>query len=194
MMPPLDRDNLPQFYATEIWDPDTGLGVAFTTIPARSFANPEVLEVPEHALEDLDALEMWPLHITDTDLPLVIAAMLTPGTTPGARSWRSIGERPNASRNLDARVLEFSEYVAYAEVVPFENSPLAPDSLAKLIASGGGAGVGAFIGILAAGGPTPLLFITVPAGMIICGSAQGVADGASEGLRHRVREWIKGKQ
>jgi hypothetical protein len=190
----MPEDNrFPQFYSTEVWGPEGDFGVSFTTVPTRSLADRSLLEVPEYALEGLDLVEVASFQLTPDDAPAVIAALLAPPSTSGSRYWRSLGElstRPGG--NVNPRIREFSEYVVYADVIPVEHSPVGPDSLAKLIAAGGGAGVGALVGFMAAGGPTPLLFLTVPAGIIICGSAQGIADGASEGLRHRVREWIKG--
>jgi hypothetical protein len=67
----------------------------------------------------------------------------------------------------------FAEYVSYARVIPFEQSPLGAESLAAIAANavkGGTVTIGATIGFIAAG-PTSLLLITVPAGIILCGAA-----------------------
>jgi hypothetical protein len=36
------------------------------------------------------------------------------------------------------------------------------------------------------------LLITVPAGMIICGAAKGIADALEDGLRDRLMRFLKG--
>lgn len=72
---------------------------------------------------------------------------------------------------------EFAEYIAFANLVPFEESPINLVSLASKAASYATSPVmlGAFIGVVA-GGLTPLLLLTVPTGIIVCATAKAFAD------------------
>ena len=80
--------------------------------------------------------------------------------------------------------LSFAEQAIHAEI-PFENSPLGATSLAALLSHGTGTAVRAYIGFVVSGSG-PLLLITVPAGMIICGAASGAATGLHDGLRSLI--------
>lgn len=89
--------------------------------------------------------------------------------------------------------LRFAEIVVFDDVVPIEQSPLKAEALVTLVTKATGAGLGAFAGFVAFG-DSPLLLITVPAGMIICGAAKGIADALESGLRDRLFELLKGKR
>ena len=86
---------------------------------------------------------------------------------------------------VSADVLELAREMTYAPMVPFEMSPFGLESLLAIVAKGSGVTIGAGVGIVAAG-PTPLLLITVPAGMIIGGAAFGVGQALQVGLRSRL--------
>jgi hypothetical protein len=89
--------------------------------------------------------------------------------------------------------VRFAELMSFERLIPFAESPLELESLTKLATTAGGAGLGAYIGFVVFGA-SPLLFIGVPAGIILCCAARGVGQGLEEGLRDKVREWIKGKK
>jgi hypothetical protein len=89
--------------------------------------------------------------------------------------------------------VQFAEAVAFDRVVPIEESPLTADVLVTLVTKATGAGLGAYVGFVAFGAASPFLLITVPAGMIICGAAKGVADALEKGLRDRLTALIRGK-
>jgi hypothetical protein len=78
----------------------------------------------------------------------------------------------------------FAQYVAYAPVVPFESSPLTPKSLSELAAAGGS--IGGALGAYVTG--DPLLLLTIPAGIIVCGAARGVSQALEIDLRSKVLE------
>jgi hypothetical protein len=101
-------------------------------------------------------------------------------------------EKLSTEEQLHSPILEFAEYLALAPIVPFEESPLIGSSLGAIFATGSAVGTGTAIGFIVAGGPTPLLALTVPAGIIICGAAVGVAEGLQAGLRHRLTRLIGG--
>lgn len=79
-------------------------------------------------------------------------------------------------------LLPFSTYVAYARIIPFETSPLGAESLATIASSSAKArtvAMGATVGYFAAG-TTPLLLITVPLGIVLCGAAVSFAKWLDE--------------
>ncbi len=176
-----------QIYETEVWWRQAQTGVRMVVVPARSLESATILSNPWDALSELQ-LEQVSDPISASTLPLAVASVLKEADNPSAAA-----EHFNLARaHLEAftadhaGLLEFAEYVSYADVVPFESSPLSPDSLGKILTAGSGAGIGAGVAIMVAGGPTPLLFITVPAGMIVCGAAMGVSEALQKGLRYKI--------
>jgi hypothetical protein len=91
------------------------------------------------------------------------------------------------------RHYRFAEYVSMARIVPFENSPLGGDTLGEIITRASGVGLGAYVGF-AVGGGSALVFILVPAGMILFGASAGLARGLEEGVRERVKRLVSGKR
>ncbi len=83
----------------------------------------------------------------------------------------------------------FIEELIYGKHVIIENSPLSMESLANLVNSATGVGLGAYIGFII-GGNTTLLLLTVPAGMVICGSAAGLSRALEKGLEKRLMKLL----
>ena len=79
----------------------------------------------------------------------------------------------------------FGEKAAFDNLMPFERSPIELESLGKLVVSATGAGIGAYAGFVLAGS-TPFLLVAIPAGMIICRAAKGIADALEQGLREKL--------
>jgi hypothetical protein len=178
---------VPQIYETELWWKEAPAGVRLVVVPARSLESATILDNPLEALSELQ-LEQLSDPITASMLPLAVASILKVADDPSAAV-----EHFNLARDYlqafavdHSELLAFAEYVSYADIVPFESSPLSPDSLGKILTAGSGAGIGAGVAIMVAGGPTPLLFVTVPAGMIVCGAAMGVSEALQKGLRYRI--------
>ncbi|MDL1989137.1 MAG: hypothetical protein LWX08_16185 [Deltaproteobacteria bacterium] len=86
----------------------------------------------------------------------------------------------------------FLEELIYGKHVIIENSPLSMESLANLVNSATGVGLGAFLGFIIGEG-RPILFLTVPAGMVICGSAAAVSRALEKGLEKRLLKLLVGK-
>jgi hypothetical protein len=178
--------DIKQTFETEIIH-GSGLTFKSLTIPKRSFSNKGLLENPKEIAKQLefqivDSVELgWLQHA----LVKFFAAEYIQDMSDWLYSFsKCIINKPE--------YFEFAAYLAMTPVVPFENSPLSAESLGNLLTKAGGYGVGAYIGFIT-GGTTPLLFITVPAGMVICGAAAGIGRGLEEGLRSRVRTLISGE-
>ena len=95
----------------------------------------------------------------------------------------------------ERRFLAFAESVVYEPHVPISRSPIAGASLWDLARSASHSGGGAVIGWLAAGGsmePRPILLLTVPIGIVVCGAAAGVAKGLNEGLHGWITDRLAG--
>ena len=79
----------------------------------------------------------------------------------------------------------FAEYLTFARVVPFEQPSLSADSLGNILTAQvhGEAGY-----MYHEETRTPLLAVSIPAGMVICGSAPGMIRALESGLRQRLME------
>jgi hypothetical protein len=89
--------------------------------------------------------------------------------------------------------VRFAEYASFERVIPVEQSLLSQESLAKIVRLSG-VSIGAYVGFVSFGSSPPLLMISVPIGMIICGAAHAVGQALEEGLRDRILSWLKGKK
>jgi hypothetical protein len=87
---------------------------------------------------------------------------------------------------LDVYLLD---YIFEQEIV-IERSPPEALSLASLISHGTNISIGSYLGYTAAGGNIPLMFLTVPAGVIVMGAAIGVSDGLRRGLQTTIEKYF----
>lgn len=201
-----------QMYESVVQSNDTNSALFFVTVPRRSL--PEFifeLEGSQGAsnlpLEDVlpDQLGVQPLlRIESSALSGAIAALVS--ESPDLyqpiydTSWeaakhfylQNFVSNPSLLRLSPAKQ-EFVDYLVASPIVPFENSPLGAASLFDIVTKASAPGIGAYIGFVVSGN-SPLLLITVPAGMVICGAASGVAKGLEEGLRSKVKSLISKKR
>jgi hypothetical protein len=138
-----------QLFATTLYDRHQPQQLSFVFIPTRSMAN---RFVPE-----LSVLRT----IAPSYLPAALASLLSPPVPSNPFSWADTPP-PVGYVFVDPNSIGFAEYVAFSEVVPFEESPLRSKSLMTLAVA-----TGAKIGLIA-GGATPFVLLTVPAGIILC--------------------------
>lgn len=89
-------------------------------------------------------------------------------------------------RNLYNR--QFSNFILDSDIV-YESSPPKGIQVRQIIKSATGAGIGLYLGI---NGPSePLLFVSVPFGVILMGSAFGVAKAFEKGINRVVERKFK---
>lgn len=173
-----------QLYETTIYNREAGNAFTFVTVPGRSVKGAEVPPVDvlaerlgfepfhraERSLSRIEPVEAW-------SLPFLIDASMGRWRGPDLLfEWRLYFDPPNR-RGPSA----FAQYLTYSPVIPFESSPLDGKALSELVTAGG---VGAAVGAFAT--DHPLLLLAVPAGIIVCGAARGVADALRIGLRSRL--------
>jgi hypothetical protein len=179
--------NLAQTYETTILS-DSEHSFQALVVPARSMPSGQ----NSQSDEIFKALELKILHdATPANLARDMAVLLTPELKAGELTDRliraaNLGSKEEPSPD-DAK---FAAMICFDTVIPFENSPLSAESLAKLVTHASGPAIGAFVAFVIFGS-TPLLFVAVPAGMIICGAAKGVATALEEGLKKRLMHWLK---
>lgn len=177
-----------QTYETEV-SLTEDLGIRAITIPARNF------NIEDFSTLDQVAERLGIRLLEEVELGWIqraIVTLLLAENQDDLEDWKSrrsylLGKLANGPE-----VYKFAEYISMTAVFPFENSPLKAESIGSLLTKAGGYGAGAYIGFAVAG-TTPLLFIAVPAGMIICGAAAGIAQGLEEGLRERISRFIRGQ-
>lgn len=192
-----------QFYETTILDNDTNLSAHFILVPDRSLPGPDEInstglvniETSEYYLNQLGLRDLFTIDYDD--LSTLLAAVISHApqlsgsildtSFEAERVYRvqEILNNPDLIPRLDR---EFADRLVNERFLPFERSPLAAISLSEL-AKAGGVGIGAYMGFVVAG-TSPLIFISVPAGMIICGAAAGIAMGLQAGLKERLMRLI----
>ena len=161
-----------QIYETTVFDPETGLAASFISIPARSFADHDLLLDVERIANELRIQLVAPVQAFA--LHDAFADVLRPKNNQlveGKRSTRHV----IASSAVD----DFVDYVAYADFIPYEESPIETIALATLLArtarKSPGAAVGAFIGYEFAGDPhSAMVILTTVSGLIIGGAADTI--------------------
>jgi hypothetical protein len=192
-----------QMYETTIRDNKSHKSVFFCTVPARSLPL-IILDRGTQGERELttdeivmDILELRPLFpISNTQAQRAMALLLDLSKTPllttrgiefGRRTLQKLLD--DSSLGITPDRVEFTRYLVESNVVPFEASPLGGVSIEQLLMKASQVGFGGYIGFVVAGN-SPLLLIAVPAGMVICGAASGLAHGLEEGLRTRIKKLI----
>lgn len=170
------------YSATFIAEHDDELALTFLTIPRP----PAQLDDIINLAAQLDIkIEGEPIK-SATELPNALRAILEyeDSQRSRARIW---------SPEADCR---FFERLVFTPIIPFESSPLNAHAIASLMTQRSGEGVGAMLGVLTVvgepGQSTMLLLLTVPLGIILAGTATGIARGLASGLEPKIKHWLTG--
>jgi hypothetical protein len=194
-----------QSLSTDITDEAASRDARFVIYPSspkvtasgRRLTRPAVEEVEVPAAHTLG--RAGPLRSTDdvlTALRFVLEEPILDDFLTYARSrdWKAFGyvEWSDVVLSRSApEVREFSKYLLETPVIPFRNSPIIGESLARLVAkSAPGTGSGMLVGALAGSSHPALMLLTVPGGMIVGGTALGVATALEKGLHERILRMI----
>lgn len=163
-----------QVFSTTLYDRHQPQSLSFVFVPARSMqgsVTPDLYSAM--GLVDPNANSLH--EIAPSYLPAALASLLSPSAQGDPFSWAASLFPAGGSVWIHPNSLGFAEYVAFSEVIPIEESPLKSKSLVAIAA-----GAGAKIGLIA-GGATPLVLLTVPAGIILC--TAGAVFGPALGLK-----------
>jgi hypothetical protein len=76
--------------------------------------------------------------------------------------------------------------------VIIEHSPPTAETIMALLSKGSGVAIGAYLGFHSIESAPLLLYATVPGGMLLCGTAAGIAEALQLGLRERLYRWLAG--
>jgi len=183
--------DIAESFAATIGDRNSGLALDVVVIPRRALRDDRVTR---NSAALREALGVRALHEIKSASALPAALALTLGQTSDPEPAVVRAALASIDYNLnelvgagDYDVRNFVEYAAYAKVIPFEESPLDLQSLAGIFAGTSAIGVGGAIGYLVvAGAASPLLLLSVPAGVVICAAAYGVAQGLQPALKYNV--------
>lgn len=169
-----------QYHETTIVDSKTDLSTNVISIPSRSYSDSTEEAVDTLLGNEFDVIS----DLRSGRLLLPLALVLSGADDYDSYEVASHEDWYQESIDVEQEFIDFAESLAYAPIIPFEASPLEGEALGTIV---GSFGVGATVGFIVAG-PSPLLFITVPAGIIICEAARG----AGSGLRQRLYDLLSG--
>jgi hypothetical protein len=158
-----------QVFSTTLYDRYQPQSLSFVFVPARSMVSVPDLNTVKNLI---DPTAFFFQTIAPSYLPAALASLLSDPTGPNPFSWAQHLSSPGHIW-VEPNRLGFAEYVAYSESVPIEESPLKAKSV-MAVAVTAGANIG-----LVAGGGTPFVLLTVPAGIILC--TAGVVFGQALG-------------
>jgi hypothetical protein len=171
-----------QFYETTLTDEFGEHQLHAITIPGRYIENPALLQDVSVAMQHLGIRESK--RISADHISYALIAVFKVNQT----DEKLLDNVPALA--IHSKTFEFAVDIAHEPLIPFESSPLSAQELVK-IASSAGHGLGAALGFYVADAHPLLLLICVPAGIILCGAAKGIADALKDGLRDRILRLLK---
>ena len=183
--------NVAQIHETTIADTASDLSAHFVTVPARSLGGTSYLfQGTDGPLETIGLLRIADVPFGGVARSLA-ALLVSAGVEEFLRRFDQGFEEEtrHASTELP-KPFVFAEYLTFARVVPFEWPTLAADSLGNILTAQGHGEAG-YMYHEATG--TPVLAVAIPAGMVICGSAPGMANALESGLRERLVDLVKSR-
>lgn len=172
-----------QIFETTVAERQSGYSFRFLSIPKRSLSLDYAYSggIPDSLKTALNLESLQ--SIQASALPSAIMAMVQSDVVRDVGSFQAQALFTQFLNPVSPPpvLLAFAEQVAFADIIPFEESPISLVSLAGKVAGYAKSPIamGAFIGVLA-GGMSPLLLVTVPTGIILCGAASAFAKVVDE--------------
>lgn len=198
---------LRQQFSTTIYSWDGEMSAEVLFLPKADMATPDTNDPEDLVRSVAEAFDPdFLARVHARNLELGLATFLASANLDSRDIWRIITQTQMAPIRFD--VPEFlpldpkliDEYVNFAKEllsssrIPIEESPLSGISLGELFSSASKASptsLGAMIGWIIAGHHTPLLLLSVPAGIILVRSAVGIAKGLEKGFEEGLHAQIK---
>jgi hypothetical protein len=192
--------HLSQIYETRLIHLESRKSIWALIVPARSFRAKSGHNLGLLAISKLGLKKV--ISIRPSNLPFLIASMLV-SEDQGSTDYR-IRECVKAVNGqtqslLETPEFEFAEQIAFSNIIPFEHSPLSQDSLASLVSvstTGKQAASASLVRTqseVETENETPLLLVSHPKGLVICGAGPGVQNALRQGLWDKILEFLQGK-
>lgn len=187
-----DDFKLPQIYETTIWAPDPLPDFRFVTIPVGALG--DSADSLAQVFELFDLRPTYAQRIFASDLPGAMWQCLTGGRREPPSGARGDWE------DEDQLLFTFAEYLAFEDLIPFEESPQKSESGTKLMVRGsglgaivgaglGGAKIGATTGFVIGTASGPLVVLTTAGGFVV-GGVVGAVTGV---LGDKAATFIRSK-
>jgi hypothetical protein len=165
----------------ELMQSNRGIAVCWIGVPGQ---NEQTLMKLLHELKDERNFAELAFDLpTDRLFENFVSAALTRDTTE-----LNVGELHDPQFQIgSAAELTF----ALDQNIVIEQSPPTTVKLKELAKKSPGILIGSYVGMEAAGDAHALLFMTVPLGIVIVGSAIGISEGIPQGLNQLIQKKIK---
>ena len=183
--------SIAQIHETTITDIGSDLSAHFVTVPARSLGGSSYqLQGSEGPFETLGLLPIADVPFGGVARSLAACLVSDDLETFVRKFHQGFEEETSHSSVRLPEPFVFAEYLTFARVVPFEQPLLSADSLGNILTAQvhGEAGY-----MYNEETRTPVLAVSIPAGMVICGSAPGIIRALDSGLRQRLLELVKSR-
>lgn len=171
--PSATEDGIARPTRDELFEELQGDFLPHVTMPAESYG-------PEKWLTLAVALALYPVRVSDAH-----------GESLDELFTYSFHRTEPQDWGIPSDVLDMATHLVREPLLPFRRSPISGQALSTLVKSAApGAMAGALLGAYLGFDHGWLLVATVPGGMIIGGSAMGVATGLEAGLHQRVVQMV----
>jgi hypothetical protein len=183
--------SIAQIYETTIADTASDLSAHFVTVPARSLGGSSYrFQGAEGPLETLGLLPIADVPFGGVARSLA-ACLVSDDVETFVQKFRQGFEEESSHSSVHLpEPFVFAEYLTFARVVPFEQPSLSADSLGNILTAQVHGEAGYMYHELTR---TPVLAVSIPAGMVVCGSAPGMIRALDSGLRQRLLELVKSR-
>ena len=183
--------SIAQIHETTLVDTASDLSAHVVTVPARSLGGSTYrFQGSEGPLETLGLLPIADVPFGGVVRSLA-ACLVSDDVETFVQKFRQGFEEETSHSSVHLpEPFVFAEYLTFARVVPFEQPSLSADSLGNILTAQfyGEAGY-----MYHEEARTPVLAVSIPAGMVICGSAPGMTRALDSGLRQRLLDLVKSR-
>ena len=183
--------NIAQIYETTIADVKSDLSAHIVTVPARSLGGSSYrFQDSDGHLETLGLLRIADVPFGGVARSLAACLVSDNVETFVQAFHQGFEEATSHSSVVLPEPFVFAEYLTFARVIPFEQPSLSADSLGDILTAQGYGEAGYMYHEVT---KTPVLAVLIPAGIVICGSAQGMIRTLDSGLRQRLMELVRSR-
>jgi hypothetical protein len=183
--------SIAQIHETTLVDTASDLSAHVVTVPARSLGGSTYrFQGSEGPLETLGLLPIADVPFGGVARSLA-ACLVSDDVETFVQKFRQGFEEETSHSSVHLpEPFVFAEYLTFARVVPFEQPSLSADSLGNILTAQvhGEAGY-----MYHEETRIPVLAVSIPAGIVVCGSASGMIRALDSGLRRRFLELVRSR-